>query len=66
MEEAKLITKKPSVPSVRSKVSSQYISQLESQIETEKQQRVKMQKEINDIKKMNKELMDHIKSQTAK
>lgn len=44
----------------KSKASSQYISQLESQIENEREERLKMQKEIEEIKKMNLELMSRI------
>jgi hypothetical protein len=44
----------------KSKASSKYISQLESQIENEREERIKMQNEIEEIRQMNMELMSRI------
>lgn len=45
-----------------SRISSQYLSQLESQIDEERKERLKLQKELDEIKKINEQLMQKVKT----
>jgi len=48
--------------SIRSKASSAQISQLESKISKEREERLKMQKEIDEMKRINQQLVEQLKS----
>lgn len=49
------------ISSYKSRVSTQYINDLKSQIEDEKQARLEMERQIEEIKRMNKELLYQVK-----